>query len=195
MASGKFEILDRMLPKIIHAGHKTLIFSQFVSLLNILCEFLEFRKIKYSRLDGGMRQEDRHANVQKFEQEDDCRVFLLSTRAGGHGINLQMSDTVIIFDSDFNPQMDLQAMDRAHRIGSKNEVRVYRLITHSRVESGLFARASSKRELDNIIIQAGQFNQNEKNKEVDRNQMLRELLGRADDEEEEDDNEEVYTDE
>ena len=92
--------------------------------------------------------------------------------------------------------MDLQAMDRAHRIGSKNEVRVYRLITHSRVESGLFARASSKRELDNIIIQAGQFNQNEKSKDVDRNQMLRDLLGRAEDEiEEEEDNEEVYTDE
>ena len=90
---------------------------------------------------------------------------MLSTRAGGLGINLQVSDTVIIFDSDFNPQMDEQAKDRAHRIGQKNEVRIYRLITHSRVETGLLSRATSKKELDNIIIQAGMFNQQASDRE------------------------------
>ena len=104
MVSGKFELLDRMLPKMLKTDHKVLIFSQFVQLLQILCDFLEYRRIKYVKLDGGMRQEDRHANLMKFEEDKDTKVFLLSTRAGGSGINLQVSDTVIIFDSDFNPQ-------------------------------------------------------------------------------------------
>ena len=103
MVSGKFELLDRMLPKMLKTDHKVLIFSQFVQLLQILCDFLEYRRIKYVKLDGGMRQEDRHANLMKFEEDKDTKVFLLSTRAGGSGINLQVSDTVIIFDSDFNP--------------------------------------------------------------------------------------------
>jgi len=88
MTSGKFELLDRMIPKLVKSGHKTLIFSQFVSLLSVMCDFFDYRKIKYVRIDGGMRQEDRHANLIKFEQEPDYKVFLLSTRAGGHGINL-----------------------------------------------------------------------------------------------------------
>ena len=104
MVSGKFELLDRMLPKMLKTDHKVLIFSQFVQLLQILCDFLEYRRIKYVKLDGGMRQEDRHANLMRFEEDKDTKVFLLSTRAGGSGINLQVSDTVIIFDSDFNPQ-------------------------------------------------------------------------------------------
>ena len=103
MVSGKFELLDRMLPKMLQTDHKVLIFSQFVQLLQILCDFLEYRRIKYVKLDGGMRQEDRHANLMRFEEDKDTKVFLLSTRAGGSGINLQVSDTVIIFDSDFNP--------------------------------------------------------------------------------------------
>ena len=106
MVSGKFELLDRMLPKMLAANHKVLIFSQFVQLLSVMCDFLEYRGIKYVKLDGAMRQEDRHANLQRFEKDQETKVFLLSTRAGGHGINLQVSDTVIIFDSDFNPQMD-----------------------------------------------------------------------------------------
>ena len=129
----------------------------------------------------------------KFNQDEECRVFLLSTRAGGHGINLQISDTVIIFDSDFNPQMDKQAEGRAHRIGSKNEVRCYRLITHSRVEAGLFARANEKLELDNVIIQAGKFNQTAG--AAERTRMLENLLKRDDGKDEDHDAEEVYTDE
>ena len=172
--SGKFELLDRMLPKIINSNHKVLIFSQFVQLLELMCDFLDYRGIKYVKLDGAMKTEDRTASLKKFEQDQETKVFLLSTRAGGHGINLQVSDTVIIFDSDFNPQMDEQAKDRAHRIGQKNEVRVYRLITQSRVESGILARAGYKMNLDNIIIQAGMFNQKASDKE--RNDLLIDLL-------------------
>lgn len=101
--SGKFELLDRMLPKIISSNHKVLIFSQFVQLLELMCDFLNYRGIKYVKLDGAMKTEDRSASLKKFEQDQETKVFLLSTRAGGHGINLQVSDTVIIFDSDFNP--------------------------------------------------------------------------------------------
>jgi len=107
MSSGKFELLDRIIPKFIKSGHKILIFSQFTKLLNLMCIFLEYRGIKHCRLDGGMKQEERHENVLKFQDHmADYNVFLLSTRAGGHGLNLQVADTVIIFDSDFNPQMD-----------------------------------------------------------------------------------------
>ena len=197
MVSGKFELLDRMLPKMLKADHKVLIFSQFVQLLSVMCDFLEYRGIKYVKLDGAMRQEDRHANLLKFEQDKDCKVFLLSTRAGGHGINLQVSDTVIIFDSDFNPQMDEQAKDRAHRIGQKNEVRVYRLITQSPVEAGILARATSKKDLDNIIIQAGMFNQ--KASDQERNNVLLDLLKQTEEKEEDDEEadeaDEVYNDE
>ena len=168
-----------MLPKIINSNHKVLIFSQFVQLLELMCDFLEYRGIKYVKLDGAMKTEDRTASLKQFEKDEETKVFLLSTRAGGHGINLQHSDTVIIFDSDFNPQMDEQAKDRAHRIGQKNEVRVYRLITQSRVESGILARAGYKMNLDNIIIQAGMFNQKASDKE--RNDLLINLLKQADD--------------
>ena len=131
----------------------------------------------------------------RFEEEKDTNVFLLSTRAGGCGINLQVSDTVIIFDSDFNPQMDLQAQDRAYRIGQKNEVRVYRLVTQSRVESGILARATEKKDLDNIIIQAGGFNQ--KTSDTERNNALLEFLKQNDDKDDDDEEaaEEVYNDE
>ena len=104
MSSGKFELLDRILPKLTKSGHKVLIFSQFVGLLTIMCDFLEYRKIKFLVLDGSIKQEQRHANMMIFnDPESEFKVFLLSTRAGGQGLNLQVADTVIIFDSDFNP--------------------------------------------------------------------------------------------
>lgn len=153
MSSGKFELLDRVLPKMIRSGHKVLIFSQFTALLNVMCHFFDYRGIKHLKLDGAMKQDERHANMMIFNnKESEFRVFLLSTRAGGQGLNLQVADTVIIFDSDFNPQMDEQAKDRAHRIGQKSEVRVYRLITRSVVEEGILSRAVSKKDLDNKII-------------------------------------------
>lgn len=107
-------------------------------------------------------------------RDSEFRVFLLSTRAGGQGLNLQVADTVIIFDSDFNPQMDEQAKDRAHRIGQKSEVKVYRLITRSIVEEGILSRAVSKKDLDNKIIQSGMFNQ--KASDQERHKALKELI-------------------
>jgi ATP-dependent helicase STH1/SNF2 len=116
--SGKFELIDRILPKIVASGHKVLIFSQFVMLLNLLSTYLYNKGVIPLKLDGTMDQKIRHDNVEIFNNPDSVeKVFLLSTRAGGHGLNLQVADTVIIFDSDFNPQMDEQAKDRVHRIG------------------------------------------------------------------------------
>lgn len=118
MSSGKFELLDRILPKFVACGHKVLIFSQFTQLIAILGEFLNYRGIRHLKLDGGMKQDDRDINMKIFNDPNSIeKIFVLSTRAGGQGLNLQVANTVIIFDSDFNPQMDEQAKDRAHRIG------------------------------------------------------------------------------
>ena len=196
MVSGKFELLDRMLPKLIKTGHKVLIFSQFVQLLNVMSLYLDYRQIHHLKLDGGMGQEDRQKNMETFENDPKFQVFLLSTRAGGQGLNLQVADTVIIFDSDFNPQMDRQAEDRAHRIGQKHEVRVFRLITLSRVEEGILSRATSKKDLDNIVIQHGGFNQNEKESQ-EKSKSLENLIFAMGDENDVEGNPEdqVFTDE
>ena len=189
MSSGKFELLDRLLPKLINSGHKVLIFSQFVQLINLLMIFLQIRNIPALKLDGTMDQTDRNINLKKFAH-DDCpeRVFLLSTRAGGTGLNLQMADTVIIYDSDFNPQMDEQAKDRVHRIGQKNEVRVLRLVSSNTIEENIYEKAMSKKDLDNKIIQAGMFNN--KGSEAERVNRLRDLLKSKETGKPEDDSEE-----
>ena len=130
-ASGKLIILDRLLKKLHAEGnHKVLIFSQMTMVLDILEDYCNYRVFNYCRIDGSTDMNSRDAQIDAFMAEgSDQFIFLLSTRAGGLGINLTAADTVIIYDSDFNPQMDLQAMDRAHRIGQKNMVNVYRLIT------------------------------------------------------------------
>jgi ATP-dependent helicase STH1/SNF2 len=137
--------------------------------------FLQNKGIPVLKLDGTMDQTDRNINLKKFALED-CpeRVFLLSTRAGGTGLNLQMADTVIIYDSDFNPQMDEQAKDRVHRIGQKNEVRILRFVSHNTIEENIYDKAMSKKDLDNKIIQAGMFNN--KGSEAERVNRLRDLL-------------------
>jgi ATP-dependent helicase STH1/SNF2 len=158
--SGKFELLDRLIPKLIKTGHKTLIFSQFVMVLEIMAEFFLYRGIHVLKLTGDQKIEERDINLKKFEESDSKeKVFLLSTRAGGTGLNLQVADTVIIFDTDYNPQMDEQAKDRVHRIGQKNEVKVLRLISNATIEEGILLKAMGKKQLDNKIIQAGTFNE------------------------------------
>jgi superfamily II DNA or RNA helicase len=158
-AAGKFDMLDQMLPKLIAKKHKVLIFTQMTRVLDIMEDYLDWRGIKHLRLDGSTKQTDRATLLETFcDDNSDYHLFLLSTRAGGLGLNLQKADTVIIFDSDWNPQMDLQAQDRAHRIGQTKEVRVYRLITVSPVEEQILERAQYKLSLDSIIIQAGRFN-------------------------------------
>ena len=174
-SSGKFELLDRMLPKMIATGHKTLIFSQMVQLLDVLQAFLQFRNISFLRLDGSTKEADREKTMQMFNTSGmEYPVFLLSTRAGGQGLNLQSADSVIIFDLDWNPAMDIQAEDRAHRIGQQREVRVYRLVTKTSIEKEILNKAAFKKMMDAKIIQAGLFNT--KADERDRRKRLEQIF-------------------
>ncbi|KAJ3255874.1 hypothetical protein HK103_005887 [Boothiomyces macroporosus] len=151
--SGKMLLLDRLLPKLLENGHKVLIFSQMALMLDIIAEYLEIhKKYKYCRIDGDVKLADRQDQIVDFNNNPDLKVFLLSTRAGGLGINLTAADTVIIFDSDWNPQADLQAQDRVHRIGQKKPVIVYRFVTANSVEKKIIDRAKAKRNLEKIVI-------------------------------------------
>ncbi|KAJ5628018.1 hypothetical protein N7490_010246 [Penicillium lividum] len=157
-ASGKMQLMDRLVPHLLKKGHKILIFSQFKVQLDIIEEWaITLRKWKCCRIDGAIAQADRQAQIKAFNTDKNVKIFLLSTRAGGQGINLVAADTVILFDSDWNPQQDLQAQDRAHRIGQKKPVIVYRLATKGTVEQTLLEKADSKRRLERLVIQKGKF--------------------------------------
>ncbi|KAG9601081.1 SWI/SNF chromatin remodeling complex component, partial [Aureobasidium melanogenum] len=157
--SGKMLLLDSLMPTLLERGHKVLIFSQFKTQLDLIetyCEVL--RGWKCSRIDGGVSQPDRQEQIAQFNStESKINIFLLSTRAGGQGINLTAADTVLLFDSDWNPQQDLQAQDRAHRIGQTRPVIVYRFATKGTVETLLLEKAESKRRLEKLVIQKGKF--------------------------------------
>jgi ATP-dependent DNA helicase len=158
-ASGKLLLLDTLLPRLLKLNHKVLIFSQFKSTLDILETYCStLRSWSTCRIDGSVAQDDRHAQISAFnDAASDTSIFLLSTRAGGQGINLTAADTVILFDSDWNPQQDLQAMDRAHRIGQRRPVIVYRFATRGTVEETLLLKADGKRKLEKLVIQKGKF--------------------------------------
>lgn len=157
-ASGKMLLLDRLIPELFEKGHKILIFSQFKTQLDILQDWAtQLRDWSCCRIDGAISQTDRHDQIKAFNTSPDHKLFLLSTRAGGQGINLVAADTVILFDSDWNPQQDLQAQDRAHRIGQTKPVIVYRLATKGTVEQTLLEKADSKRRLERLVIQSGKF--------------------------------------
>lgn len=176
--AGKFELLDRCLPKFQATGHRVLIFFQMTQIMNIMEDFLRLRGMSYLRLDGGTKSDDRSELLSKFNDPNSPYFcFLLSTRAGGLGLNLQTADTVIIYDSDWNPHQDLQAQDRAHRIGQKNEVRILRLISSNSVEEKILERAQYKLDMDGKVIQAGRFDNKSTNEE--RDAMLRTLLDSA----------------
>lgn len=176
--SGKFELLDRMLPKLKAAGHRILLFSQMTQVMTILERFFEYRKYSFLRLDGSTSSEEREKRMFMFNDQDSPYfIFLLSTRAGGLGLNLATADTVIIFDSDWNPMMDAQAQDRAHRIGQRNEVRVFRLVTTSPIEERILARATDKKNLNSLAVEAGQFNKASRGANTeDRKEMMTNLL-------------------
>ena len=157
-ASGKMLLLDRLLPRLFALGHKVLIFSQFKTTLDIIQSYAShLRGWACCRIDGSISQSERSEQIKAFNMDDEYRLFLLSTRAGGQGINLVAADTVILFDSDWNPQQDLQAMDRAHRIGQTRPVIVYRLATRGTVEETLLHKADGKRKLEKLVIQKGKF--------------------------------------
>lgn len=173
--AGKFDMLDSCIAKFLRTGHRILVFNQMTKVVDLQARMLRYRKIPFYRLDGSTCPEDRKRMVSDFNRDDsDVHVFLLTTRAGGLGVNLQTADTVIIFDSDWNPSMDQQAQDRAHRIGQQREVLILRMITAKSVEEDIIERASFKRGLEEKIIRAGMFD--ESSKDSERQAMLRELL-------------------
>ncbi|KJP87354.1 hypothetical protein AK88_03034 [Plasmodium fragile] len=213
--SGKFEVLDRMLPKLLKFRHKILIFSQMTKLMDILCDYLDYRGHRFHRLDGNIGLHERRRIIEQFNRvgvdeadkaagvdeandangvsgagacegdpldepnggHDETMIFMLSTRSGSLGLNLQTADTVIIFDSDFNPHQDIQAMCRCHRIGQKNVVKVFRFITLSGVEELIFQRAQDKLTMNDKVIQAGLFNKIYSDE--DRKNKLKNILQRS----------------
>ena len=154
-SSGKMVLVSKLLPKLKSQGKKVLIFSQFTIVLDILEDYLTMMNFEFERLDGSTAQADRQAGIDRFNSPDRGFVYLLSTRAGGMGITLTAADTAIIYDSDWNPQNDLQAMARCHRIGQTKEVKVYRLVTKATYEQSLFETSAKKYGLDEAVLGGG----------------------------------------
>ena len=158
--AGKMVMLDKILVRMKKQGSRVLIFSQMSRVLDILEDYCVFREHKYCRIDGSTAHEDRISSIDEYNKDgSDKFIFLLTTRAGGLGINLTSADIVILFDSDWNPQADLQAMDRAHRIGQKKQVVVYRFVTEKAIEEKVLERAAQKLRLDQLVIQQGRAQQ------------------------------------
>ena len=152
----KLQRLDKLLTRLKKEDHRVLIYSQMTKMLDLLEEFLSFRRYGYIRLDGSSKIHDRRDMVADFQNRDDIFIFLLSTRAGGLGINLTAADTVIFYDSDWNPTVDQQAMDRAHRLGQTKQVTVYRMVTTNTVEERILQRAQQKSEIQKMVMTGGQ---------------------------------------
>ncbi|XP_020090033.1 chromatin structure-remodeling complex protein SYD isoform X2 [Ananas comosus] len=172
---GKLEMLDRLLPKLKATDHRILLFSTMTRLLDVMEEYLTWKQYKYLRLDGHTSGLERGALIEEFNRPgSQAFIFLLSIRAGGVGVNLQAADTVIIFDTDWNPQVDLQAQARAHRLGQKKDVLVLRLETVCTVEEQVRAAAEHKLGVANQSITAGFFDNN--TSAEDRREYLESLL-------------------
>ncbi|XP_014250839.1 SWI/SNF-related matrix-associated actin-dependent regulator of chromatin subfamily A containing DEAD/H box 1 homolog isoform X2 [Cimex lectularius] len=174
LTSGKFKKLDEILPKLKSEGHRVVIFSQFLFILDLLEEYLRIRDHTFVRLDGSTNILDRQELIDNFNEDSDVFVFLLTTKAGGVGINLTSADTVIIHDVDFNPYNDKQAEDRCHRLGQKRPVQIMRFVSQGTVEEKIYACAQSKLELEQ-----GLTNNKEDEEDVGKNValLLRETLG------------------
>jgi SWI/SNF-related matrix-associated actin-dependent regulator of chromatin subfamily A member 5 len=173
--AGKMVILDKLLKRMKENGSRVLIFSQMSRMLDILEDYCHFRQYResasvlslisilfsnfscapeYCRIDGSTSHEDRISGIDEYNKPGSEKfIFLLTTRAGGLGINLTSADVVVLYDSDWNPQADLQAMDRAHRIGQTKQVYVFRFITEGSVEERMLERAAQKLRLDQLVIQ------------------------------------------
>jgi chromodomain-helicase-DNA-binding protein 7 len=157
-SSGKMILLDKLLPKLKESGHKVLIFSQMIKVLDILEEWFGLLDYPIERIDGSVAENDRQLAIERFAQDPNGFIFLLCTRAGGVGINLTAADTVIIYDSDWNPQNDIQAQSRCHRIGQTAIVKIYRLVTRGTYELEMLDRASKKLGLDRALLDGGEVN-------------------------------------
>lgn len=154
---GKLQKLAVLLQELKDNGHRALIFTQMTKVLDILEQFLNFHGYLYMRLDGATKVEDRQILTERFNSDNRVTVFILSSRSGGLGINLTGADTVIFYDSDWNPAMDKQCQDRCHRIGQTRDVHIYRFVSEHTIESNILKKANQKRQLDNVVIQEGDF--------------------------------------
>ncbi|GAB7345823.1 hypothetical protein MBLNU457_4080t2 [Dothideomycetes sp. NU457] len=153
-ASGKLQLLEMLLPKLRERGHRVLIFSQFLDMLNMVEDFLDGLGFQYQRLDGTIGTLQKQKRIDEFNAPgSELFAFLLSTRAGGVGINLATADTVIIMDPDFNPHQDIQALSRAHRIGQKNKVLCFHLVTRASAEEKMMQVGRKKMALDHVLIE------------------------------------------
>ncbi|CAA2968529.1 CHD3-type chromatin-remodeling factor PICKLE [Olea europaea subsp. europaea] len=152
-SSGKLQLLDKMMVKLKEQGHRVLIYTQFQHMLDLLEDYCSRRKWHYERIDGKVGGAERQIRIDRFNAKNSSRFcFLLSTRAGGLGINLATADTVIIYDSDWNPHADLQAMARAHRLGQTNKVMIYRLVTRGTIEERMMQLTKKKMILEHLVV-------------------------------------------
>ena len=154
---GKLQTLDMLLRSLHADAHRALIFTQMTRMLDILENFLNYHGYKYLRLDGSTSIEQRQALMERFNNAKRIFCFILSTRSGGIGVNLTGADTVIFYDSDWNPTMDAQAQDRCHRIGQTRDVHIYRLISEKTIEENILKKANQKRLLADMTIEGGCF--------------------------------------
>ncbi|KYM80073.1 Lymphoid-specific helicase, partial [Atta colombica] len=151
-SSGKLLVLDAMLAKLKMRGHKVLLFSTMTMILDMIEDYLTLRDYNYVRLDGTTKIEVRKQNIATFNNDPDMFLFLISIRAGGIGLNLMSADTVIVYDSDWNPQVDIQAMARCHRIGQTKPVVIYKLCTKGTIDEAIMKRADAKRILEKMVM-------------------------------------------
>ncbi|GFE54344.1 DEAD-box family helicase [Babesia ovis] len=154
---GKFLVLGRLLNRLKNEGHRCLLYTQFSKMLDILENWINYMGFTYVRLDGSTKVDMRQRIVTRFNENTKIFLFISSTRAGGVGLTLTGADTVIFYDTDWNPAMDRQAMDRCHRIGQTREVNVYRLISEHTVEENIWRKQLQKRRLDDIVVDKGNF--------------------------------------
>mmetsp|Transcript_5226 Transcript_5226/g.9331 ORF Transcript_5226/g.9331 Transcript_5226/m.9331 type:complete len:962 (-) Transcript_5226:1639-4524(-) len=175
---GKMVLLDKLLVRLKERGHRVLLFTQMTRILDIMEDYMHMRGFQYCRIDGNTSYEDREERIDSYNKPNSEKfLFLLSTRAGGLGINLQTADIVILYDSDWNPQADLQAQDRAHRIGQKHPVQVFRLVTEDTIEEKVVERAQQKLKLDAMVVQQGRLNDKDK---LSRDELLNAIRFGAD---------------
>lgn len=169
--SGKLSMLDKLLDNLKNNDHRVLIYFQMTKMMDLMEEYLTFRQHNYIRLDGSSKLEDRRDLVHDWQTKPEIFVFLLSTRAGGLGINLTAADTVVFYDSDWNPTIDSQAMDRAHRLGQTKQVTVYRLLTKNTIEERMRDRAKQKEQVQQVVMEgkasAGKKKEDAANKKKD----------------------------
>lgn len=160
---GKLFMVDKLLKRLKERGSRVLIFTQMTRILDILEDFMVMRGHKYCRIDGNTDYAVRESSIDAFNAPNSEKFcFILSTRAGGLGINLQTADTCILYDSDWNPQADLQAQDRCHRLGQKKPVSIYRLVSENTIEEKIVERAQQKLKLDAMVVQQGRLKEKDK---------------------------------